>query len=104
MEITKETSRELLHGHTTAGAARCKLTVGDFPVYRGILLRTPGTADSSPNTAPVWIGGPSVTADSSSSGGIPLPPGSMITIPVESTGLLYVISTAEGQDLAWMAI
>jgi hypothetical protein len=103
-EIYKETSRHLMHGHVTAGTTRIPLTEGSYPVNRGVLLRAPGTLEANANTAPVWVGGKRVTADASSTGGMPIPPGQALFIPIEDTSLLYVISTAEGQDLAWMAM
>lgn len=104
MEINKETSPDLLHGHIVVGLVRTPLTTGKFEVFRGILLRAPGPGDPTPNTATIWVGGSRVTADSApSTGGIPLPPGASIMVPVESTSLLYAISTIAGQDLAWIA-
>jgi hypothetical protein len=104
MEIEKETSRELFFGHVPVGTTPRRLTTGQFKVARGVLLRAPGTRDPSANTAPIWVGGRGVTADSQDTGGMPIPPGESVMVPIEDTSLLYVVSTDEGQDLAWMAI
>jgi hypothetical protein len=104
-EVVKETSptKGLRFGHTTVGVTAVKLCEG-FPAKRGILIRCPGSSDPVPNTVCVWVGGVNVKADSTSLGGMPLPPGQAIIIPIDEPGELYVISTAADQDVAWMGV
>jgi len=98
-------TQELQHGHITAGVAITKLTELDFPLLKGVLLRAPGNADPTPNTNMVWVGGAAVTADSDSgTGGVPIGPGESIILPVDNPSLLYVISDAADQDLAWLGV
>lgn len=76
-----------------------------FKFIKGILLRTPGSDDPTPNTDPVWIGGVNVTADSAiETGGFPLLPGASIFIPVEFVSGLYARSTTGAQKLAWLGV
>lgn len=105
MEIGKETVRGLRHGHTVAGTTRVKLTELDILLNKGVLLRCPGTTDPTPNAAPVWVGGETVTHDSNpGTGGMPVCIGSALFVPCERANSLYVISTDPLQDIAWMAI
>lgn len=106
MFIDKETvgAGSLRNGHTVVGATPTKLTDLTSTVVKGILLRCPGSVDPVSNTAPVWIGGPSVTADSSETGGIPILPGDSMMVPLERLDSLYVVSTAINQDIAWLGI
>jgi hypothetical protein len=103
LEINHVTPK--LHvGHTTVGATAVRLTALAFPLERGIHLRAPGAADPTPNAKPVWIGNnPGVTADSAATGGYPLAPGDSVFLLISDPTLLYVISTAAGQDVAWLA-
>lgn len=106
MFIDKETvdAGSLRNGHTAVGTTRAKLSELTTPLVKGILLRCPGSVDPNSNTAPVWIGGPSVTADATATGGIPILPGDSAFFPLERLDLLYVISTTANQDIAWMGI
>jgi hypothetical protein len=104
---TKETSPsgDLRHGHIVVGTEAVALTNLDFKFVRGILLRTPGASDLVPNTDVVYVGRRAVTADSNEgTGGMPLPPGSVIELPLEDPTQIYVVSGSEGQDLAWMGV
>ena len=66
MDINKESlGGTLMHGHQTAGTTRRQLVEGKYEVLKGVLMRAPGSGDPTPNTAPIWVGGKSVTADSS---------------------------------------
>jgi hypothetical protein len=72
---------------------------------KGILLRAPGSGDDSPNSAPVYVGGAGVTADNMpETGGMPICPGETLFVPLENLELLYAISTAANQQLAWIAM
>jgi hypothetical protein len=105
MDINKEAVGQLYHGHKAVGTGRVQLAIAKYEVVKGILLRTPGTNCPTPNTVPVWVGGKHVTADSNpGTGGIPLAPGESLFIPCDNITALYVVSTADGQDLAWMAM
>jgi hypothetical protein len=104
MDITKVSSRELSHGHVTVGITRTQLSVFNFPLLKGVLLRAPGGDDPVANSDPVWVGGAGVTANSAATGGLPLVPGASIFIPVEDPSLLWVVSTATSQDIAWIGI
>lgn len=106
MEVVKETSpsKGLQFGHTSVGVTAVKLCES-FRANRGVLLRTPGSADPTPNTVCVWVGpSPNVKADSSPQGGMPLPPGQAIVIPIDDPSQLYLISTSADQDVAWMGV
>jgi hypothetical protein len=96
--------KHLRHGHTVVGRVVEQLTTCDARATRGVLVRCPGSSDPTPNTALVWIGGVDVTADSSPTGGMPLPPGQAIVLPVTDASRLFIISTEDNQDVAWMLV
>lgn len=113
MEITLETTpaHELRHGVTPVGMERVRLIVdGDnrpleFKLYRGILIRCPGsTAESFAgqpvNTHPVWIGGDQVTP----ANGIAIPPGNALHVPIDDPTKLWIISTGNSQRVAWISL
>jgi hypothetical protein len=103
----KETSpsNELQHGHTVVGVVGAPLTTAPAKFNRGILVRTPGASDLTPNTDIVFIGRKGVTADyDPGTGGMPLPPGSVMELPLEDPSQVYVISQSPDQDLAWMGV
>jgi hypothetical protein len=106
MEIYGEVadSKSLCHGCTTFSVT-AKPVCLSFPVAKGLLVRTPGPADpGGGNTACIWIGGPRVTADTSATGGMCLPPGSALVLPCSDPSLIYAISTTGGQILSWMGV
>ena len=105
MEI-KETVKttELKYGHKAVGITTVQLTALAFPLLKGLLIRAAGVDDPTPNTAVVWIGGTTVTADSTASGGFPLAPGESINIPADNPTEVYVISDAASQTVAWMGV
>lgn len=98
------TRREGRWGHRTVGLTPVRLTDLDLKVRDSVLLRCPGTRDPSGNTACVWIGFTNkVTADSDEgTGGMPIAPGESATVPIEDARDLWLISTEEGQDVAYM--
>ena len=106
--IVKESVGVLRHGHQVASTTRIQLAVNklSFPASKGILIRCPGPNDpAGANTVEVWIGGPQVTADiDETTGGMPIAPGEAIFIPLEEPSLLFVISSAAAQDIAWIAM
>jgi hypothetical protein len=92
---------KLAYGHSIAGQVVQRLCDYSSTAYKGILIRCPGSADPVPNSAPVWVGSsPEVAPDS----GFPIPPGSHLIVPVDDASTLYIISTADGMDVAWMAV
>ena len=106
MNIEKESvgDGELHNGHTVVGTVRTKLSSLGFTAVKGVLFRCPGSTEPTPNTNPVWVGGPGVTADSSATGGFPLLPGDACFMPIERLDLIYVVSSADGQDIAWLGL
>lgn len=87
------------------GTTRAQLTANSIRTYKGVLIRSPGSADPTPNTGVIWIGGAAVTADSNSgTGGMPLTPGDSVFIPIDDPSKLYVISDTAAQDVAWLLL
>jgi len=100
MEITAETSpaADLKHGHTPVGTEAIPLC-HSFITRRGVLVR----ADNA-NSANVFIGlGPNVSTNGEN-GGMPLPPGTSLFVPVDDPSALYLISTDTDLDVARMAV
>lgn len=89
------------HGWVVVGTSPVQLTAKIFAeVYKGVLI----VADPD-NTNTIFLGRASVTSDKDpDTGGIPLPPGASITIPIEAPQLIYAISDAATQRVAWMTI
>lgn len=83
-------------GHTVVGTSAKKLCDIEKS-FKGVLIRADGG-----NSATVYVGGPSVTANSSATGGFPLVAGAAIQIPFDDPSELYVISVNESQDVAWV--
>jgi len=106
VEITKETVREMLHGWTTVGTSPVPITPLQLIPYKGILLFAPGTAyPGGGNSAPIWVGGPRVTADQNEgTGGTPIVPGSSLFVPLDKPDIIYVVSNAVTQKLSWMVV
>ena len=104
---TRETvdPKGLRWGHKVVGATAVKLTTKEYGFFKGLLLRTPGSDDGTPNTNFIWVGGSGVTADSNAeTGGMPLAPGDSINLPVNDPTEIYVISDAASQEIAWMGV
>ena len=98
-------TKELKWGHTVVGASAVQLTALEFTFTKGLLIRAPGSDDPVANTAPIWVGGKGVTANSNvATGGVPLAPGESINLPVNDPTLVYVVSTAGAQDVSWMGV
>ncbi len=101
----RETTKTFIHRHETVGTYVTKLNnnTGFVPV-KGILLRAPGSFDPKPNTDCVWVGGAAVTPDSAqATGGMPIAPGESLHIPSDLIGGdIYLVSTGNNQDIAWM--
>ena len=96
---------EVQHRNVVVGTSVVIINPFRFKFVKGILLRTPGTQDPVPNTAPIWIGNAKVTADADpNTGGFPLIPGSSIFLPVEFLDGLYAISTQASQSLSWLGV
>lgn len=98
-------SAEISHGHTVVGPVAVPLTDLSIKLFRGLLVRAPGAGDATPNTDVVWIGRRAVTSDNNTgTGGVPLPPGSCIELPVDDPSHVYVVSQSAGQDVAWLGV
>lgn len=101
--IHKESVNKIAHGHVVIGVAKVKIDLGSFTFVKGILFRCPASDDPVANVAPIWIGGSTVTADSTvATGGMPIAPGESLFIPFDFDSDLYAISTSASQDLAWL--
>lgn len=89
------------HGHTVVGTTAAQLASAKFSdVLKGVLV----VADPA-NTVTVYIGREGVTANNNvDTGGIPLPAGASIFIPIEDPTSLFVVSGSAAQDVAWMAL
>ena len=103
-DIGKESARDLFYGHRQVGVVAHQLSDDSIPCNKGVLLRTPGPVDPVPNTACVWVGGEGVTASNAANGGMPIPPGETLFVPIDDPARLWVISTDADQDVAWMAM
>lgn len=105
MDIVKETVAELKHGWLTVGTTAQQLSPLQLNAFKGVLMTAPGsTYPGDGNDAPIWVGGPRVTADDGPVGGFPIAPGSSMFIPIERIDFLYVISTMENQKIGWMLL
>jgi hypothetical protein len=105
MTLKETITNQVLNRNLVIGVTAVKINDIGFRFIKGILLRAPGTVDPTPNTATIWIGSPSVTADMAvETGGFPLPPGASIFIPTEFLNGLHAISTQADQNLAWLGV
>lgn len=105
MDIVQESVPNLNYGHRPCGVVRQRLCDPNIPCLKGVLLRTPSVLDPIPNTACIWVGDARVLASSETGcGGMPVPPGESLFIPIDNPNRLWVVSTVDGQDVAWMAI
>jgi hypothetical protein len=98
MIVIKETVQRFQHGQRLVGVTAVKITDSTFRFAKGILLRTAGDNDPTPNTDVIWVGDARVT----SSDGMPIAPGESINLPLESAENLYAISTSANQSIAWL--
>lgn len=103
---TTAPTKDIRYGHKVVGATAVRLTDVSAEMVKGVLVRTPGDADPTPNTATIWVGNnPKVTADSNvETGGMPVIPGAALTIPAKYAHDIWVISTAASQDIAWIGV
>jgi len=104
VELGKETVSEVHHSHRTVGTSAVRLTTLAFPLLKGLLMRAPGVADPVPNVGCVFVGGAGVTADTSASGGLPIPPGEILFLPIDDPSKVWVISTQAAQDIGWISM
>lgn len=103
----QEAANKFIHGHTTVGTTAAQLIPQEYSIdpAKGVLIRTPGSSDPTPNANIVWVGNKNVTADSDvTSGGYPLAPGEAVFIPTKDYASIYVIAGGAGNDVAWMVI
>ena len=45
-----------------------------------------------------------MTADGGATGGMPLPPGESMFLPVDDPTQIYLVSTDDNQDIAWITV
>lgn len=105
--MSQRTHIPFRNGHTGVGTARVKAVGAELPDgnYEGVLFKAPGVDDDTPNTVPIYLGTDKVTADyNASTGGFPLAPGESVTLPLRYVAELYVIATANSQDVAWFLV
>lgn len=94
---------KVYHGHKTVGASIVQFDEVAPKLVFGLVLRTPGRDDPVTNSAPIWVGGSNVTADSDpGTGGFPLVPGASLSLSVEDAKHLYFISTVADQSIMWI--
>lgn len=98
MILTKDTVPTFQYGQTDVGLAAAKIIEGKVRFAKGVLLRSPGSNDPTPNTDIIWVGRANVTTST----GMPLAPGESLTLPVDNGDDLYAISTTASQRLAWL--
>lgn len=89
------------HGHVVVGTTAAPLVEESvIDVKKGVLV-----VAGPNNTTTVYLGRKVVTADNAvETGGIPLPPGASLFVPIEDLTALYIISGSAAQDVAWMAL
>lgn len=107
MQEIRETVKttELKSGHKAVGTTAVQLTIFSHKFLKGLLIRAPGDEDPVPNTNLIWIGTAKVTADSNEgTGGIPLPPGESLNLPVNDPSKVYIVSDAASQEVSWMGV
>jgi len=88
-------------GTTAAQLTDKKLAEGNF---KGILIKAPGPTDDTPNTNSIYVGGKTITANQTGTGGFPLAPGESISIPIESAEFIYTIATDTNQKANWILL
>ena len=89
------------HGHVVVGTSAAPMAAESVTVVKkGVLV----VADPN-NATTVYLGRKVVTANNAvETGGIPLPPGASLFVPIEDLTALFVISGSTAQDVAWMAL
>ncbi|MGN6134079.1 MAG: hypothetical protein ACTHK7_16005 [Aureliella sp.] len=93
-------SDPIRNGHKAVGTAPVQVSASPTKFVKGVVV----LADSS-NSAPVYVGGYNVTADTAeTSGGFPLEAGKSVSLQIEDLSRLWAISTADAQGVAWIAI
>lgn len=100
MLYVQDTVRQFYYGQKLVGAGVVQIMSIDPKFVKGIVLRAAGDNDPVPNTAPIWVGGPTVATNT----GMPLAPGETLSLPLERGGDLYAISTTANQSIAWLGL
>lgn len=97
----KDTVKDAVRqGHKAVGTSAVQITVNETSFIKGVLLKA-----AAANTAPVYFGGYNVTADAAeTSGGFPLAASDTLFLAIEDLSRLYAVSSAAGQDVAWIAV
>ena len=84
------------HGTVTVGTTATLLVSSSFP--GGVLIQNNGTA-------PIFLGGPNVTANTAATGGIQVAAGATVTVPSVGgiTADLYAVIATGTATVAWLA-
>jgi hypothetical protein len=96
-----QTSGNFDHGsNLSVGTTAVRLTTTDFKCIKGVLVRAPST-----NTGNVYVGKSDVTAGTNANtDGMLLEPGDAVFIEVDNPNKVYVIASAAGQKVFWIAV
>jgi hypothetical protein len=94
----KDTVKQFRHGQKLISTTAVQFIPETFKFTKGILIRSAGANDPTPNTDVVWIGGSGVSEND----GMPIAPGESLTVPFEDGRSLYAISTSANQSIAWL--
>lgn len=100
MILAKDTVQQFQHGQKLISTSAVRIIDIDSRFVKGILLRSAGDNDPTPNVDTIWIGRSNVTAND----GMPISPGETMTVPLESGANLYAISTSANQSIAWLGV
>lgn len=105
-DIERTSVERIIFGVKSVTASATQLTTEQPSdgVYRGVLLKAPGTTDDTPNTLSVFVGNSKVTADQASTGGFPLAPGESLVLPLTNPSKVYVIATDTAQKINWVMV
>ena len=87
-----------LHGTVTVGAAAVLLVSAGYS-SGGVLVQNQGAEA-------VWLGGPTVTANTAATGGIQVPAGASVTVPTTGSGRrdLYAVAVTGPAPVTWLTL
>lgn len=99
-------SQELLnydfeHGRKSSiGTSAVQLTSANVPTRRGVLVKA-----AAGNSGTVYVGKSDVTNDSAdATDGFELSAGESVTVEIDNANKVYVIGSAAGQKVFWVAV
>ncbi len=105
VDINKETVNDLYHGSVDVSTTPTLLADFLSDAYKGVIIRAPSSQDPLPNSACVWVGGPSMTPGTgAATDGMGVAPGESLTIPIADLSKIYVVAAITGQRVQWLAI